>query len=140
MKKRVVVIDANALISFVTDRNKTQQDKIVNLFENAAQLKLLVLCPQNVLSEFVYVLEKVYSVSKPLIRQMISDFIAMPGIEIVHEIDFKILLSYWPDKIQDYGDAIVASVGKSRKGAMVVTFDRKFARALKKVGIALFAL
>ena len=52
MKKRV--IDTNALISFVTDRNPDQQEKAAAIFEDAARLKATILCPQNVLTEFVY--------------------------------------------------------------------------------------
>jgi len=115
VKRHTIVIDTNALISFVTDRNKAQQGKIAGLFENAAGLRLSVLCPQNVITEFVYVLDKVYNVPQSAIRDMIDDFVTMPGIEIVHEVDLKILFSYWPDKIQDYGDAIVASVCCSQK-------------------------
>ncbi len=139
MKKHIIVIDTNALISFVTDRNKNQQDKIAGLIENAAGLRVSILCPQNVITEFVYVLEKIYNVSKSTIKDMIEDFVVMPGIEIVHEINLKILFSYWPDKIPDYGDAIVASVCSVRKGSMVATFDRKFGEALKKLGHSVYA-
>ena len=138
MKRHTIVIDTNALISFVTDRNKDQQDKIAGLFENAAGLRMSILCPQNVITEFVYVLEKVYNVSKSAIKDMINDFVVMPGIEIVHEVNLKILFSYWPDKIPDYGDAIVASVCSARKGAMVATFDRKFGAILKKLGLSVY--
>jgi predicted nucleic-acid-binding protein len=132
VKKHPIVIDTNALISFVTDRNKSQQQKITKLFESAARLQVLILCPQNVLTEFVYVLDSVYHVPKSTIKRMILDFISMPGIEIVHDIDLKRLFSYWPDRITDYGDAVVASLCSARKGAMVATFDRKFGAALKK--------
>ena len=37
MKK--IVIDANCLLSFVTDRNAEQQEKISKLFHEAGQLK-----------------------------------------------------------------------------------------------------
>jgi len=77
---RTLVIDTNALISFVTDRNPAQQEKIAAVFEDAAQLKIAILCPQNVLTEFVYVLEKVYKQPKSQIRSMIADFIALPGV------------------------------------------------------------
>jgi len=139
VKRHTIVIDTNALISFVTDRNKDQQDKIAGLFENAAGLRMSILCPQNVVTEFVYVLEKVYNVSKSAIKDMTNDFVAMPGIEIVHEVNLKILFSYWPDKIPDYGDAIVASVGTARKRAMVATFDRKFGAVLRKLGLSVYA-
>ena len=138
MKKQTIVIDTNALISFVTDRNKTQQGKIAGIFENAAGLRLSVLCPQNVITEFVYVLDRVYNVPQSVIKDMIDDFVTMPGIEIIHEVNLKTLFSYWPDKLQDYGDAIVASVCCARKGAIVATFDRKFSAALKKLGLSVW--
>jgi len=139
VKRHPVVIDTNALISFVTDRNKSQQNKIAGLFENAARLRLSILCPQNVITEFVYVLDRVYNIQSLVIKEMIGSFVTMPGIEIVHEVNLKILFSYWPDKIPDYGDAVVASVCKDRKKAMVATFDRKFSAALKKLGISVYA-
>jgi len=138
LKRYTIVIDTNALISFVTDRNKGQQDKIAELFESAARLQILILCPQNVITEFIYVLETVYNMSKSAIKHMIIDFVTMPGVEIVHEVNLKILFSYWPDKIPDYGDAIVATVCSVRKGAMVTTFDRKFGAALRRIGLSVY--
>ncbi|MCI5210277.1 MAG: type II toxin-antitoxin system VapC family toxin, partial [Candidatus Electrothrix sp. ATG2] len=54
MKK--ILIDTNCLMSFVTDRNPTQQEKAYTLFQKAARLEMLILCHQHVLSEFVFVL------------------------------------------------------------------------------------
>ena len=67
---------------YVTDRNLDQQGEIDRLFKNAARLKILVLCPQNVLTEFVYVMDKVYQIPKPEINEMVQDFIYMPGIKV----------------------------------------------------------
>lgn len=66
---------------------------------------------------------------------MISDFITMPGIKVIHEVNFETLLKLWPDKVADFGDAIVATVAKSQKAARIVTFDEKFVRALTSVGL-----
>ncbi len=132
MKK--YIIDTNALISFVTDRNPDQQQKIAPLFESAANLKALILCHQYVLTEFIYVMDRVYHVPKKEIRGIITDLVDMPGIEVIHEIDFTVVLSCWPDPIPDFGDAVIASVSKIRKSA-IVTFDRKFAKNLKSLGM-----
>jgi len=128
------IIDTNALISFVTDRNQDQQQKIAPLFESAANLKALILCHQYVLTEFIYVMDKVYHVPKEKIRMIITDLVDMPGIEVIHEIDFTAVLTCWPDPIPDFGDAVIASVSKIRKSA-IVTFDRKFAKNLKSLGM-----
>ena len=132
MKK--YIIDTNALISFVTDRNPDQQQKIAPLFESAANLKALILCHQYVLTEFIYVMDRVYHVPKEEIRRIITDLVDMPGIEVINEIDFTAVLSCWPDPIPDFGDAVIASVSKIRKSA-IVTFDRKFAKNLKSLGM-----
>ena len=137
MKK--VVIDTNALISFITDRNPAQQENIAAVFENAARLKVAILCPQNVLTEFVYVLEKIYRHPKPQIREMIADFIALPGLRLIHEFDIESLLKLWPDQIPDFGDAIVAVVCKAEKDATIATFDKRFAKSLHAAGLSTFA-
>jgi predicted nucleic acid-binding protein len=129
------IIDTNALISFVTDRNPDQQIEIDRLFKDAAHLKILVLCPQNVLTEFVYVMDKVYQIPRLEINKMVRDFIDMPGIEVVHDINMKILLAYWPEHFKDYGDAIVAALCKNAKGSLITTFDLKFRTKVKKLGL-----
>ena len=133
MKKSI--IDTNALISFVTDRNPAQQRKIANVLEGAARLNWIVLCPQNVVTEFVYVLDKVYGIAKKDINAMVTDFIAMPGVEITHEIDMAALLSLWPEEIVDYGDAIIVVVAKDTAGSELVTFDRGLRAVCKKMKI-----
>lgn len=133
MKK--YIIDTNALISFVTNRNLDQQKKIASLFESAAHLKVLILCHQNVLTEFIHVMDRVYHVPKDEIGRMVIDFMDMPGIEVIHEIDFKAVMSYWPEPIADFGDAVIAAAGKIIKRSVIVTFDRKFAGNLKALGL-----
>jgi len=82
---RRYVIDTNALISFVTDRNLEQQQKIAPLFESAAHMKAVIFCHQHVLTEFIYVLDRIYQVPKDEIGRMIKDLIEMPGIEVIQK-------------------------------------------------------
>lgn len=137
---RKLVIDTNALISFVTDRNPPQQKKITAVFDNAAHLKITLFCPQNVLTEFVYVLETIYKQPKNQIRSMMADFIALPGVQIIHGVELETLLKFWPNKVSDFGDAIVAAVCKAEKNAQVATFDKKFIQALESLGLSVFPL
>jgi predicted nucleic-acid-binding protein len=133
MKK--IVIDTNTLISFVTDRNLKQQKMAADLFENASQLKTLIFCPQNVLTEFVYVMDRVYKISLDKIQEILRDFLSMTGIKVIHDLNIEKLLLYWPEYFDDFGDAIIASVCREIKGSTVATFDRKFINALKKIDL-----
>lgn len=133
MKK--YIIDTNAIISFVTERNPDQQAIVAPLFEAAARLKCTLICHQFVLTEFVFVMDKVYGVPKETVNAMIRDFISMPGIALHQQTDFSAVLLLWPATITDFGDALLAATAKSIKGATVVTFDQKFKSALKKLGL-----
>ena len=132
---KTYVIDTNALISFVTDRNMSQQQKIANLLGEASRLRCNVVCPQNAVTEFVYVLDKVYDTAKSKIRLMIKDLMALPGVKVVNDVDFERVLEFWPKPLSDFGDAIFAAVCRSHKGAVAATFDRKLINALKKMKI-----
>ncbi len=129
------IIDTNALISFVTNRNTAQQNQMKEIFESAALLKCRICCPQNVITEFVYVMEKVYHIAPTKIQEMVNDFLDMTGVEVIHELDYKTLFTLWPDAINDFGDAIVASTCRTHKGAVIATFDKKLIFTLKKMGM-----
>jgi len=128
---KIYIIDTNALISFITDRNPSQQELVAKIFKETAKLRAMVLCPQNVLTEFVYVMDKIYKIDKITIQTIIKEFVSMPGIEVIHDINLNILLFYWPERIPDFGDAVVASVCKANKGTIIATFDKKFIISLK---------
>ncbi len=138
MKK--LIIDTNCLLSFVTDRNLQQQEKIFRLFQEAAHLKILLLCHHHVLSEFVFVLSSVYSIEANKIHAIVSDLIALPGVITVAEVNIKTVLSLWPAVIPDYGDAVIAGHCKDTKGTAVATFDKKFKTAMTKAKITVYQL
>ncbi|MCW5207068.1 PIN domain-containing protein [Desulfobulbus sp. F5] len=133
MKK--VILDTNCLLSFVTDRNLEQQEKVSKLFQEAVQLKTVILCHHHVISEFVFVLSSVYGTAAEKIHTILSDLVVMPGIVPVAEVNIKTVLSLWPALIPDYGDAVLAALCKDSKGTAVATFDRKFQKAMKYAGI-----
>ena len=133
MKK--YIIDTNALISFVTDRNLSQQQVVAPLFLAASKLKCTLVCHQFALTEFVFVMTKVYGTAPETVNSMIRDLITMPGIEVYQQTDFQTLLKLWPASISDFGDAVIATAAKTIKGSTIVTFDAKFKSALKKLGI-----
>ena len=134
------IIDTNALVSFITDRNIEQQKRISIIFEEAARLKVVLLCPQNVIAEFVYVLDKIYNVPKEKIGSIIHDIMKTPGVEIVHDFPLEKILDLWPSKISDFGDAVVVSLGFQLRGSIIATFDTSLRTILKKMKLATISL
>ncbi|HBS26574.1 MAG TPA: PIN domain nuclease [Gammaproteobacteria bacterium] len=137
---KTVVIDTNALISFLTDRNPEQQDKIASLLQDAAELRITVLIHHHVLSEFVYVLDSIYEIPKTSINAMISDLAEMPGIEFISSLDVATLLSLWPESVADYGDAMIVSASLAVKGSVIATFDKNLRKSLSRLNLNTFKM
>lgn len=132
-----LVLDTNALISYVTDRDPAQQAKVGAIIEKASRAEASLLCPQNVLTEFVYVMHRVYGIETKRIATMIVDFMDLPGVEVVDKLDYSRLFALWPSRISEYGDAVIAAVCQAHKGSAVVTFDRKLRASLRSARVPL---
>lgn len=132
-----VVVDTNVLISATTDRAPDQAALIRELFRSAAAGDVALLVPQSALFEFVYVLSSVYSLTGQRIQALLDDLFAIPGVEVVEEFDAVGWLRLWRDSIHDPNDAAVASTALAAD-SMVATFDRKLARRLTFLGVALW--
>lgn len=132
-----LVLDTNALIAFVTDRDQAQQAKIGAIIEKAARAEVSLLCPQNVLTEFVYVMNRVYGIESKRIATIIVDFMDLPGVEVVDKLDYSRLFALWPSRIREYGDAVVAAVCLAHKSSAVVSFDRKLRTGLRGARVPL---
>ena len=103
------LIDTNCLISYVTDRNPGQTEKIAEVIEDASNLKCTIYVISNVITELVHAMEIAYRQDSKFISRMLSDLISNPGIEYPHSYNLKLILNLWPDKIKDYGDAVIAA-------------------------------
>lgn len=129
------LLDTNCLISFVTDRNALQQKRMLVRFRDAGKMQAEIHIIPNVIDEFVYVLQGVYATPADRVAAMISGLMAEPGVVFHEEQRIPDVLAIWPGRIKEYGDAIIAS-SAATLGLPVMTLDAEFARAMKKMGMA----
>ena len=127
-----ILIDTNVLISFLTDRNKRQQESASALFETGARSEAVLMVHQTVLSEMVYVLMNFYDMNSQTVASIVGELLAMPGIEAVDELSWSTVLELWPERIPDFADACLATVAKKGHLASIATFDRQFVKRLRK--------
>ncbi len=127
-------IDTNALISFLTDRNKFQRERIARFIEKASKLECEIFIIDNVIAEMVYVFISVYRQDTMKIREILISIDKNPGIQVLAWVDMLSLLSIWPEKIKDFGDAVLASFAL-QNGLKILPFDKSFQRQLKKLSI-----
>lgn len=127
-------IDTNCLISYLTDRNPEQQNRIASYFEDAAILKHRITVIQNVITEFVYVFIRVYKMKPEEIREIILDLINTPGMRIEQSFPAPAFLHLWPGYIEDYGDALLVAAVQTSRGVLL-TFDRKLRKSCARLNI-----
>ncbi|AFM11598.1 PIN domain-containing protein [Turneriella parva] len=128
------VIDTNCILSYVTDRNTQQQAIMQPYFEQCSNGTVQFFILESVKVEMVYVLDRVYRVPKPTIGQLLRDLFSSPGINYAVNTDETEEFAFWPDKVKDYGDAVLAHYAKKSQ-LPVMTFDRDFAGQLKHLSI-----
>lgn len=117
-------IDTNCLISYVTDRNTGQQNRIAPFFEKAAVLEHKLIISEHVITEFIYVCTAVYELEADTVRAMLLDLINTPGMEVEPCFPLTVVLHLWPAFITTYADAVIAACVQER-GGILLTFDRE---------------
>lgn len=128
------LIDTNCLVSYVTDRNASQRRRVAALVAEAAGLSRELVVLPHVLSEFVYTLQTVHGADSHTVAQMVTDLLRQPGITQRDSYDLDTLLEIWPERVRDYGDAVIAAAAISMD-LPILTFDRRFGRELARLGV-----
>lgn len=129
------ILDTNAIISFVTDRNRIQQKLVDDHLILAVKNKEIVYCPVEVIEEFIYVNETQYDASELVIKDRLSKLIHIPQVKIISQLDISLVLAIWGNHVSDYVDAVLASISLSNQNIPILTFDKKFRNSLKKLNI-----
>ena len=128
------LIDTNCLISYTTTRSKIQSERISGYIEDASNFKAEIIIISNIITEFVYTLQSIYKVDSIFINRMLRDLLKNPGIKYQHGYFMSNILSLWPDKVKDYGDAVLAAAAFELK-IPVLTFDKPFSKQLSLINI-----
>ncbi len=127
-----LLLDTNGLISYTTTRNSLQAGRIAPFIEGAGKLQYRLYIVSNVITEYVHVMRSIYDADAVWISKLIQDLWAHPGIEYHHGYFPERILTLWPRRIKDYGDAVLAAAVTEME-VPVLTFDRDFAARMKRL-------
>src|ERR1700687_4549339 len=107
-----ILVDANVLISFLTDRNENQQKKAATLFRGATDRKHILAIHSIAIMEMVYVLVHLYKADPLEVSRSVSNLLAIPGVVTAAEVPWSLVLESWPLVISSFGDAILVAVAR----------------------------
>ena len=125
-----IAIDTNVLVRLFVGDDENQQDKALELLENAES----VIVPTTVFMECVWVLTRAYKMEKPLVCRMLKEFSESVPNLVVQKAELDAGFSLM-EQNGDFADGINAFAGNEMGADYFATFDRKAAALLEKGGV-----
>lgn len=119
------LIDTNIILRFFLQDNLKLANQAEAYFQKAKAGKISLFCPQIVIFELVFVLEKVYQFEKGKVIAKLKSFLLTAYIEIeTREILLKAMGVYQKKNI-DFVDIFLFVLAKE-KSLEILSFDRDF--------------
>ncbi len=119
----MIVLDANYILRFLLKDN----EKMYSIAKEVISQNNCII-DNEVLAEVVFVLLKVYKVTKADIREILEKFISFENIVLNDKTTILNALKIFEENNLDFVDAILCA--KSKK-YMVKTFDKKLNKCIK---------
>lgn len=121
----MVILDANIILRYLLNDNEQMADEAEKIIkENMALVTI------EIIAEVVYVLKRVYSIERDIIKSSLFDFLSEVQSNEIEVI--KLGLTVYSEKNLDFVDCILYAYYKV-KGYEVKTFDKKLQRLLQNV-------
>lgn len=124
--KFIGLIDTNILLRSVVGDVPQEAQAADLLLNQIAQGDVAGLVPITVVLEFVFVLERTYSVPRADVTGAIRDMIAIANLDVEHaEVVLDCLNDYLSGAGISFPDAFHCALARARYEGAIVSFDRK---------------
>jgi predicted nucleic acid-binding protein len=132
---RQVAVDANVLISSVLLRDETQRAAAGKLIEEAERGELIIILPQFIVFEAIYVLRTFYKLHPLEIGMMLRDAMALTAVALTNDCPWPQFFEHWSNLKPSPGDAAILALALAKRYDLA-TFDRKLANRAETFGVA----
>jgi len=120
------IVDTNIILRFLLDDNQEMSNKAADIIT-----KNQVFLLEEVLAEVVYVLERVYKLSKIDLVGIIQEFISYSNIIVDNQDVIDLALITYQQNSLDFVDCILYSYSRCRN-AKIYTFDKKLEKCINR--------
>lgn len=122
---RLVVIDTNLLVRYLTDDDHAKAKAVDALLSKAGRGEIKILVPSIVIAELVWVLESFYKMESLGIAELVEAVLNTPGVEVMDKTIIKSAVKLYKVKNIDMIDAWIIEFAKEAGVGAIYTFDKK---------------
>jgi len=119
------IVDANIVLRYLLNDTDDLSERASELLENN-----IVLVPNEVIAEIVYVLEKVYKIDNYKISNTLNELFDYRNIQVIDKEVLKVSLELYGMQKLDFVDTLLYAYSKVHKHE-VYTFDKKLYKLLQ---------
>lgn len=127
LKENMQIVDANIILRYLLKDDKTQFIQAKLILE-----KNEIFIPFEITAEVVYVLEKVYSISREEISATLSKLFTYHNLSFLNKKLVLKALEFYSYYKLDYADSLLCAY-KTIERYEIFTFDKKLLRVLKNI-------
>lgn len=123
-------VDTDILIRYITGDDAKKQAAAAALFERVSKGELILMAPDTVVSDAVFVLSspKLYNLPRAEVRDLLSTLIKNPNFRVQNRSVLLKALVLYADCNLDFGDVIILVTMGQTKSRVLYSFDHDFDR------------
>ncbi len=138
MSSKIIFVDTNIFLRYLTNDIPAMADKIEKIFQNALNGKVTLVTNEFVIAEIIWVLESFYGYTKDKVEFMVSKILNTKGLEVnCSNLLFK-ALDIYVSKNVDFIDAYNAVYMNVHNLKQIYTLDKKHFSRIEDVQIEKF--
>lgn len=121
-------VDTDILIRYLTGDDAKKQAAAAALFEKVSKSELILIAPDTVIADAVFVLSspKLYNLPRAEVRDLLTTLLRHPGFRVQNRGVVLKALALYADCSLDFGDVLIVVTMEQKKGKILYSFDRDF--------------
>ena len=130
LQKNIIIVDANIILRYLLRDNEKFYKEAEALFNDAFSGKKRILIMHSIIAEVVYVLLKLYKVSRKEIAEVLIELMKIKGVKVQ---DKEILLNtfkMFKNKNLDFIDCLLCAYSRKYK---IMSFDKEVNKCIKSL-------
>ena len=126
-EKNTSLIDANVILRYLLRDNEDLYAEAEGVFNDVMEGKAKVLILESVVAEAVYVLQRIYKVSRKEISEILRELIELRGVKVHNKGQVLKALEIFSNRSLDFVDCLLCAYGEENE---VITFDKGLKKCL----------